>query len=190
MRDDIHKRVRRPPAVRRWLKYALRPADRRQGRSQEALEDAVRQVCRREVSDRFLEGLKERVLGGRADLFGAIASVQSPRELGGSGSPLERQVLSDCQRAISAGVAGREALIVALAKPLVERSRADVRAAEPVLVPEGGRHGITQMNADIAALNYRGIAAERLGLAESAERKTVGIISADEDLLARQPRRE
>ena len=190
MRDDVHKSVPRPREVRRWVRRALRDADRLHGRSRDALEDAVRHVCSREVSGRFLEGLKGRVLGAEADLFGVIAGVQSPRELGGTGSPLERQVLSDCQRAIATGVVGREALIDALAKSLVERSRADVRAAEPVLLPEGCRHGITQMTADIATLDYRGIAAERLGLAEPAERKTAGKISADEDLLARQPGRQ
>ncbi|NJM36317.1 MAG: hypothetical protein HC850_18300 [Rhodomicrobium sp.] len=189
MRDDIHKSVPRPREVQRWVKHATREADRLAGRSRAGLEDAVRLVCNRELSDRFIDSLRDRVLDGTGDLFGVIAGVRNPRELGGTGSHVERQVLSDCQRVVAEGRSGQEALTDALANVLTERSRADVRAAEPVLLPEGGRHVIAQMNEDIRAVDYRAIAAERYGFKEGPDRNN-NSISADEDLLAGQPGRK
>lgn len=189
MRDDIHKSVRRPREVQRWVKHAVREADRLSGRSREALEDAVRHVSDHEASDRFIERLRDRVLGGSGDLFGLLAGVRSPRELGGSGSPIERQILSDCQRAVAEGRSGEDALVRSLANVLKERSHADVRAAEPVLLPEGGRHVINQMNADIGAVDYEAIAAQRFDFRKEPERGGNNI-SADEDLLAGQPGRK
>jgi hypothetical protein len=181
MRDDIHKKVPRPREVQSWVKSATRAADRETGKTMEKLETSVRYAAR-ELGARFVEGLKGRLADGGGDLFG-LSGVQSPRELGGSGSTLERQVLSDCQRRIASGDAAADAIHGAIEDALRDRSCADIRAAEPVLLPEGGRKAIDQMKKDVAGLNYGKLATDVIG---GERRVTVGRVplSADEDLLA------
>lgn len=187
MRDDIHKRVPRPPKVQRWVRLALREADRLADRSVGALEDAVRDACKSEISGGFLRGLQRYMDIDQTDLFGALGGVQSPRELGGDGSPMERAILSDCQRLTASGRSLQEAAQEALGDALRERSRADIRAAEPVLLPTRdpeAYRAIDQMKADVGKLDYRAIAAERLGLQERQPRSAPAL-SPDENLLGR-----
>jgi hypothetical protein len=185
MRDDIHKRVPRPPKVQRWVKLALREADRLADRTAGALEDAVHDACKSEISGGLLRGLLRYMNMDQSDLFGALGGVQSPRELGGDGSPMERTILSDCQRLTASGRSLREAAQEAIADALRERSHADIRAAEPVLLPTRdpeAYRAIDQMKADVGEFNYRAIAAERLGLQERQPRSAPAL-SPDENLL-------
>ncbi len=185
MRDDIHKHVPRPPKVRRWVQRALREADRLADRSVGALEDAVRDACKSEISGGFLRGLQRYMDIDQANLFGVLGGVQSPRELGGNGSPMERTILSDCQRLTASGRSLREAAQDAIADALRERSHADIRAAEPVLLPTRGPEAyraIDQMKADVGKLDYRAIAAERLGL-QARQPRSAPALSPDENLL-------
>lgn len=188
MRDDIHKDVPRPREVRSWVKSATREADRVTGKTVEKLDIAVRKASR-ELSERFVDELKNRMISGNGDLFGLVGGVQSPRELGGTGSALERQVLSECQRRIATGDSPPEALHGAVEDVLRDRSRADIRAAEPVLLPEGGRRVIDQMKSDVAELDYRRIAAGVIGGERCLPRERAPV-SADEDLLGPPARRD
>lgn len=185
MRDDIHKRVPRPRKVQRWVQLALREADRLSGRTVGALEDAVREVARQEISDGFLRGLRRHAESDTTDLFGILGGAQGPRDLGGEGGPMERAILTDCQRTAAAGRDLKEAMIEAVGYALQERSRANIRAAEPVLLPTrepDAFNAIDQMKSDIGRVDYRAIARERLGLAERQPRAE-STLSADEDLL-------
>ena len=175
MRDDLHKRVARPKPVRDWVQSAMREADRLTGRSKERLIIAVRKACSRELGQRFVDALKDRLLEGKGDLFGLLGGVQSPLELGGTGTPLERQVLGACQRRLAAGETAAIALGAAIAEVLLDRSFADVRAAEPVLLPEvGGRTVVEQMKADVASADYDSIAAEVIEQGPPARRRHRG----------------
>ncbi len=188
MRDDIHKRVPRPRKVQRWVQFALREADRLNGRTLGALEDAQREVSRQEISDSFLRGLRRQAESETTDLFGLLGGVQSPRDIGGAGGPVERFILAECQRAVASGRELRDALPDALADALKERARADIRAAEPVLLPTQETEAfkaIEQMKEDVERVNLRAIARERLGLAER-EPRAIATVSADEDLLGQR----
>jgi hypothetical protein len=140
--------------------------------------------------DGFVSGVAKHVLSGQQSLFGNLGCMQTPQELGGNGSFIERQVLSDCQRGLAAGGTPQEVVVEALAHVLKERSHADVRAAEPVLLPEGGQaqSGIAQMKADIGAVDYRSISAERLGLHKRLVPRATSL-PPDENLLGKHPRR-
>jgi hypothetical protein len=184
MRDDIHKRVPRPPKVRLWVKRALREADRVCGRTRAALGDVVREALG-EISSGFLAGVRRYMTAAQDDLFGALGGVSSPRELGGSGSPMERAILVDCQRAVAGGKTLDEALTGGMAEALKERSLADIRAAEPVLLPTRDPEAIraiAQMKADVESFDYRAAATEQLGLRERGERSAPAL-SPDENLL-------
>lgn len=186
MRDDIHKRVPKPAVVQAWVKAARRQAEGVANNSMERLEKSVRQATR-EISQRFLEGLRRRMVGTDSELFG-LAGVQTPRELGGSGSLLERQLLTECQATDRAGGTTDDQLCGAVANVLRDRALADIRAAEPVLLPVGGRYVIDHMRGDLAALGFEQIAREVLG-GGAAQMKGETPISADENLLAPVQRR-
>lgn len=188
MRDDIHKDVPRPREVQSWVKSATRQADRVTGKTLAKLDKAVRKACR-ELSARFVDTLKQRLVNEKGDLFGLLAGVQSPRELGGTGATLERQVLVECQRRIASGEPPMTALHVAVEDALRDRSHADIRAAEPVLLPEGGRHVIERMRSDVADLDYGQIAADVIGGGRSFQHGRE-LVSADEDLLGPAVRRK
>lgn len=185
MRDDIHKRVPRPPKVQRWVKYALREPDRLSGRSGLALEAASREVCK-EIPGSFLRELRKVIESDKSDLFSALEGISSPRDIGGSGSAIERRILGDCQRAAASGSATNDIILGAVASALKDRSLADIRAAEPVLLPtreHEARNAINQMRVDVGALDYGRIAAEHMGLQERGPRVSTSI-SPDENLLA------
>jgi hypothetical protein len=98
---------------------------------------------------------------------------------------MERAIMADCQRAVAFGQELKEASVEAFADALKERARADLRAAEPVLLPTGepdAFKAIDQMRADIERVDYRVVARERLGLVKRQSR-LVPTLSADEDLL-------
>ena len=183
MRDDIHKRVPRPPKVQRWVQCALRGADRISGQTLVALEDAVRDVCRSDISPRFVNELIECMETLRAELFGRLDESASSKELNGRGSPMEQRILSECQRLASSG--GNTQLVIhVIAAALKDRSKADVRAAEPVLLPtreQDAYRAIDQMKADVEKLDYRNIAAV-LGRSNRM-RPQVAPVAPDENLL-------
>jgi hypothetical protein len=185
MRDDIHKRVPRPPKLRQWVRRALREADRLAGRTLDALDDALHEACKAEISPGFVRGLQRYMSSEESDLFGVLGGIMSPRELGGEGSPMERSILADCQRAVAAGLNLQDALLEGIADALRERSRADIRAAEPVLLPTRdpeAYRAINQMKADVEHLDFRAVAAKQLGLLDR-ERRIAPRLSPEENLL-------
>lgn len=190
MRDDIHKRVPRPPKVQRWVQLALREADRLSGRSLEALEDAARHTARTEISGSFLRGLGQLMENNPSDLFGALGGIQSPREIGGRGSDMERRILGDCQRAALSSTPPQDAIVQAIADALRDSSHADIRAAEPVLLPTRdpeARRAIDQMKLDARVLDYHALAEECAGVRTREPRRPASI-SPEENLLAPQNR--
>ncbi|MFZ2719314.1 MAG: hypothetical protein WAZ27_00405 [Minisyncoccia bacterium] len=147
----------------------------------EKLEKAIRQASR-EISSGFVEGMKGQLEGSDSDLFG-LAEVRGPREVGGTGSALERQVLSECQWRGAQGQARETALIDAIEDVLRDRAGSDIRAAEPVMIPEGGRYVIERMRTDLETLDFKSIANE---VADGGARQLKGeeALSVDDDLLA------
>jgi hypothetical protein len=186
MRDDIHKSVPRTPKVQHWVKCALREADRVTGRSVEALAAAMDDVCKREVSVGFLNGIKTH-LQGIPDLFGPLDGIAHPRDVGGTGGQLEADILSFVQRRIAEGQLLREAITQGFGEALSARNDADIRAAEPVLLGSDdprARTGIGQMRKDAASVDYLSRAESLLQLqsAPAASRPALRL-SPDEDLL-------
>src|SRR3546814_11636917 len=68
MRDDIHKKVPRPPAVQKWVRNAVNDADRAADRSFGALGDAILDFVKREISSKFVAALCHE-LSKPAELF-------------------------------------------------------------------------------------------------------------------------
>src|SRR5258705_10593674 len=102
MRDDIHKKVPRPYRVQQWVKRAVNDADRESGRSVPALDDAIADTCRREISEPFRRALL-RELKTTPGLLIPLANVSSPRDLGSIGGHLEAEVLSETKRLLACG---------------------------------------------------------------------------------------
>lgn len=160
MRDDLHKSVPRRRNVQRWVRYALREADRIVGRSQKALDDVVRSVATQEISTGFRAGLIAHVHPDAPSLFGPLDGVRCPRDIGGTGGPIEQQILTDSQRAIADGTPPMTAVKDAMVNALKDRVHADIRAAEPVLL---GSHdpeapvALAQMRKDADAVDYEAV---------------------------------
>jgi hypothetical protein len=157
MRDDIHKYVPRPPAVRRWIQRCVSDAERRNGRSFAALSDLVGDACASELPRKFIEGM-QRELSGGSGLFSALETVTSIRQVGGNGRPLELEVLSETQRQLALGTSPESALVEAITVALDGRCQADIRATKPVL-PVNDRKTpvvLAQMRDDAARFDFRG----------------------------------
>jgi hypothetical protein len=129
MRDDIHKKVPRPYRVQKWVKCAINDADREHGRSLSALDDAIVDACRREISDAFRRELVKALQA--PGLFGPLGNVHSPRDLGSIGGHLEGEILSETKRLLACGHAPSTAAQAALAGVLKARVEADIRATAP-----------------------------------------------------------
>lgn len=155
MRDDIHKYVPRPPAVRRWVQHCVSDADCLNGRSLEALNDSMRDACARELPSKFIRGMQGE-LSGQSGLFAPLETVTSIRQVGGSGRPLEVEVLSEARRLLALGAPGERVLIDAIAVALAGRCEADIRATKPVL-PANDRKTplvLNQMRDDVARVDF------------------------------------
>jgi hypothetical protein len=149
MRDDIHKRVPRPPRVQRWVKYAARESDRLAGRSAQALKEVLVEVATRDI---------------RASLFNQLQQGQAEMFTAGAAST-ERQIRQDFDRLVATGCERDEALSRAVAWTLQRRAQAELRAAEPVLLAcndKEARECLIQLRRDVANLDYRLLAEDRI----------------------------
>jgi hypothetical protein len=99
VRDDIHKKVPRPAAVQTWIRRSINDADRLNDRSLQALNDAIIDTWKREISPSFLRGLQKEITG----LFRTLDNVESPRDVGGRGGHWEYEILSETKRFVAAG---------------------------------------------------------------------------------------
>lgn len=131
MRDDIHKRVPKPPAVQKWVRLSVNDADRRTDRPFDALQDAMRDTCRRELSPTFVGALVQ-ALNAPAELFGHLNDAASPRDLGGRGGTAEWEVLSEAKRLIAKGTQPQLTAHAAIASVMKTRVDADIRVTAAV----------------------------------------------------------
>lgn len=168
MRDDIHKRVPRPPCVQRWVKLSVNDADRANGRSIEALRASIQNTCGREISSSFLQGIRAE-LSGASGMFKPLEMAGSARQVGGRGGHLETEVFNEVKRLLGRGDRGDGALVNALAGALENRCQADIRATQAVLPPRDPKTGIVlrQMRKDAANVNFVE-AAQKLCIGEAA----------------------
>jgi hypothetical protein len=183
MRDDIHKKVPRPPSVQKWVKRAVNDADREHGRSLPALDDAIADTCRRGISQAFRRNLL-RELRASPNLFGPIENVNSPRDLGSVGGHLEAEFLSETKRLLACGHSIDSAPVSALAGVLRARVQADIRAATPVLLATldpKARIILDRMHRDAAAVDCEKHA--RTVLSQESVSQTRQRVDADEDML-------
>ena len=131
MRDDIHKRVARPPSVQRWVRCAVNEADRKADRSIEALKLSIVDSCRRDLSKQFVQALTNEMARPR-EFFARLSNAPSPRDLGGRGGPLEFEVLSEAKRLIASGIEPKLVVARAVEHGIQWRCEADIREAAAV----------------------------------------------------------
>lgn len=185
MRDDLHKKVPRPPKVQTWVKRCLNDADRFSGRSGAALHDAIHDTCNRDISSSFRKNLAEKV-SAPTGLFSPLEGINSPRDLGSPGSHLESEVLCRTKRLLEAGVEAKLAVAKAYESALKVSVDADIRATAPVFAAERLSDAtaiLKHMRSDAAGVDYPAIV-EKLCIPQTAfkpirPRKT---IAADENL--------
>jgi hypothetical protein len=186
MRDDIHKKVPRPYRVQQWVKRAVNDADRENGRSLPALDAAISDACRREISEAFRRGLI-RELQNTPGLLVPLANVMSPRDLGSIGGHLEAEVLSETKRLLASGHSIDSAPIAALASALNARVQADIRATAPVLLATQDPKAavvLNQMRQDARSADCEMHARNLLSSMDRvSSRPTRESVSADEDML-------
>jgi hypothetical protein len=186
MRDDIHKKVPRPYRVQQWVKRAVNDADRENGRSLPALDAAIADTSRREISEAFRRGLI-RELQNTPGLLIPLANVMSPRDLGSIGGHLEAEVLSETKRLLASGHSIENAPIAALASALNARVQADIRATAPVLLATQDPKAavvLNQMRQDARSADCEMHARNLLSSMDRvSSRPTRQSVSADEDML-------
>src|SRR3546814_20109556 len=100
MRDDIHKKVPRPPAVQKWVRNAVNDADRAADRSFGALGDAILDFVKREISSKFVAALCHE-LSKPPELFQPLLDATSPRYLNWRCWPVECELLPSAKRRIA-----------------------------------------------------------------------------------------
>lgn len=183
MRDDIHKKVPRPRSVQRWVKRAINDADREHGRSLIALEDAIADTCRREISNDFRRGLLRRLR--EPGLLAPLGDVHSPRDLGSTGGHLENDILSDAKRFLASGLSPERSTEAALAGALKRRVESDIRATAPVLIgtkDPKARAVLEQMRRDATSADYQKHVRLVLGTESQAARPIRSNLDPDEDM--------
>lgn len=160
-------------------------ADRLSGRAAIALEHAMRDNCRREISMAFVREAT-RLLNEEPGFFSPFHLIRSPRDLGGSGEPLEREALGEARRLCAMGFGGAQILEIAIANSLHSRNQSDIRATAAVLPVRDAKSTVilSQMQSDASAANVRAIAREVCdnGRAAAPARRRQRL-DADEDLL-------
>lgn len=184
MRDDIHKKVPRPYRVQQWVKRAVNDADREHGRSLPALDGAIVDTCRREISDVFRRKLMSALRA--PGLLGPLGDVHSPRDLGCVGGHLEAQILSETKRLLACGSSPDTAAQAAIAGLLKARVEADIRATAPVLLgtqDPKARSVLEHMRGDASSADY-GKHARNVLASDRALRSTPPRVDADENLLS------
>jgi hypothetical protein len=163
-------------------------AHRLSGRAAAALDDAMRDNCRREISTAFIRKAA-RLLNDELGFFSPFDLIRSSRDLGGSGCPLEREVFSEAKRLCAVGgVAGAQILEIAIANSLRNRNQSDIRATAAVLPVRDAKSTVvlTHMQSDALAADARAIAREvcekgRMAAPARGRQR----LDADEDLLGR-----
>lgn len=159
MRDDIHKKVPCPPAVKRWVRCNVNDADRMSGRGYEAFLDCLRDIGRRELTPAFVRNLGQQC-ARPADLLGPLADVASPRDLGGRGGPAETETLTEAKRLLHSGMARTEVPQAAIACMLANRAQAYIRATAAELSARDSKTPVVlaSMHSDAARVDYRQLA--------------------------------
>ncbi len=186
MRDDIHKKVPRPPQVQKWVKRSINDADRQNGRSLDALNDAIDDMRKREISSAFLRGMIREV-SATPNLFGPLGHVETARDVGGRGGHLESEIFSETKRMIAGGQKPEAAFQTATADALRGRVLADIRLTEPVLL--GTRDAkaavvIAHMKIEAERASYTAFAKRMCGeAAAEMPSRSSGTLTLDDDLL-------
>jgi hypothetical protein len=183
MRDDIHKKVPRPPAVQRWVRSTHNDADRQTGRAFDAFVECQRDTGRRDFSPTFVRNLVDQCARPN-NLLGPLSDVLTPRDLGGRGGPAEMETLSEAKRLLASGMASQDVPRAAIQSVLENRAQADIRATEAVLPPRDRKTPVmlASMNADASRADYRAIA-ESVCNGEVHERRgKVSKLDIDADL--------
>jgi hypothetical protein len=184
MRDDIHKRVPRPPAVQRWVRLSVNDADREGGRSFDGLQAAAEDTCKREIGKGFVQNLLT-ALNRPDHLFAPLSDVISPRDLNGRGGPAEAEVITECKRLMASGVSPQAAGAQAIETTMRNRIAADIRVTAATL-PQRDRKTpvvLDSMRADAQRLNYRALAESVCnGQIYEARRRVAPAIDLDSDL--------
>lgn len=160
MRDDIHKRVARPPSVQKWVRRATNEADRQADRSIEALELSIINSCRRDLSKQFMQALTNE-MARPPEFFAPLSNVPSPRDLGGRGGPLEFEVLSEAKRLVANGILSESVVALAVEHGLQWRCEADIREAAavfPIRDPQA-ISALSQMRRDLSRVDISKLAA-------------------------------
>ena len=187
MRDDIHKRVPRPPKVQRWVRLSVNDADRLAGRGFDGFQDAMSDMCRRDFSPSFVAELNK-TLGAPSGLFGHLSDAASPRDLRGRGGPAEWEVLTEAKRLVATGVQPHLIAQRAIETIMKNRADADIRVTSAVLPRYDKKTAVVleSMKTDAARLDYRALA-ESVCNGQIYERPNRGArgLDLDGDLLGR-----
>jgi hypothetical protein len=190
MRDDIHKRVPRPPKVQRWVRLSANDADRLAGRGFVGFQDAMRDTCRRDLSPGFIVELNK-ALSGPSGLFGHLSDAASPRDLRGRGGPAEWEVLTEAKRLVATGVQPQVIMQRAIETAMKNRADADIRVTTAVLPRYDKKSAVVleSMKSDAARMDYRALA-ESVCNGQIYERpnRGAGVLDLDGDLLGRRNR--
>ena len=185
MRDDIHKKVPRPPKVQRWVRLSVNDADRLAGRGFEGFQEAMRDTCRRDLSPSFVVELNK-TLSGPSGLFGHLSDAASPRDLRGRGGPAEWEVLTEAKRLIATGAPPDIIAQRAVETVMKNRADADIRVTTAVLPRHDKKTAVVleSMKADAARMDYRALA-ESVCNGRIFERpnRGAGALDLDGDLL-------
>ncbi len=158
MRDDIHKKVPRPPSIQRWVRLSVSDADRLAGRPFDALNRAQLDACRREIAPAFIREFVAE-LNSTPGLFGHLASAHSPRDLGGQGGPLEMDILSEAKRLVAMRLPPMTVAALAIANVMELRAQADIRAAAAVFPVRDPKSVVVlnSMRDDVRRADFRGL---------------------------------
>lgn len=187
MRDDIFKRVPRPRKVRQWVKCSSREADAVSGRSKDALLEAVRDYCNREISPEFKSAVR-RLISTPADVSESLSRGDARWLSDSKGAPLERQVREGMRYHLAVNkMTLKEATVTSMEEALRTRMQSDIRAFEAVAHPDHDSDALrcsNQMHSDSKKVKLRAVAEDCLlrGLPLGATSGKAAL-SLDENLL-------
>ena len=187
LRDGIYKSL---PLGRAW-KTLLRSCEREKERGETASLKATRAVAlhlRNEISPEFLPNLNSRARQGNTLLpgFPIFAPDVTCRDLGGSNSPFEIDVLSRVKRLDASGIRGRSLVEQALRESIEEVKARQGWHIEQHCISEAGTSAkpvIKAVHEALAGVDSRSIASSLVNgqLPETSHIKNVEV-DPDEDL--------
>ncbi|MDF0522193.1 hypothetical protein GPL17_35955 [Bradyrhizobium yuanmingense] len=184
MRDDIHKKVPRPPKVQRWVRLSVNDADRLAGRGFDGFQDAMHDACRRDLGAGFIAELKK-ALNGPGGLFGHLSDAASPRDLRGRGGPAEWEVLTEAKRLVATGVSPQTIAQRAVETVMKNRADADIRVTAAVLPRYDKKTAVLleSMKSDARRMDYKALAASVCsGQIYERSNRSAGALDLDGDL--------